>query len=98
MSKLKEINSKYYQECEVILRATEEKQNECPILHFPKTWRLNTRVYSDEELQAEKGSITLDYTSNHLYFLSDEEIKEYDYVINSLGRVFGPYEKGDIIG
>lgn len=38
------------------------------------------------------------FQAQHLYILSDEKIEEGDYVIDSMGELFGPYENGDIIG
>lgn len=71
-----------FKKTKVVMLPTNEKANNCPILYFPKTGRLNKRAYSDEELQAGKGLIKLEYTTNHLYFLSDEEIKEGDWCVN----------------
>lgn len=49
-----------------------------------------------------RGYLTQDYLNNalnarsfHLYFLSNEEIKEGEYAIDG-DQVFGPYEKGDV--
>ena len=44
------------------------------------------------------NTIQLDEVSTfHLYIISDEEIKEGDYVIDYLNDLYGPYTNGDII-
>lgn len=70
-----------YKKIQLVMLPTNEKANDCHILYFPKTGRLNKRAYSDEELQTGKGLIKLEYITNHLYFLSDEEIKEGDWFL-----------------
>lgn len=89
-----------YKKVNVVMLPTNEKANDCPILYFPKTKRLNKRTYSDEELQAGKGLIKLEYTTNHLYILSDEEIKEDNYIYNSEKEpsIIKYYGKGSLRG
>ena len=70
-----------FKRAKVVMLPTNEKVNECPILHFSKTERLNIRIYSDEELQNSKVLSKLKYTTNHLYIVSDDEIKESDFCI-----------------
>ena len=95
--KLKEINGKYYQEVEVVMLATDKA-----------TWpnciwlgRISNHLRLDTSYNSKPKSISpIDDSMlpQHLYFLSNEEIKNGDYVIDSMGELFGPYEKGDIIG
>jgi len=46
-------------------------------------------------LDPEKDDKHSQWTGQHLYFLSDEEIKEGDYAVDG-SQVFGPYQKGDV--
>ena len=94
--KLKELNGKYYQECEVAMLATDKA-----------TWpnciwlgRISNQLRLDTSYNNSKSILPIDNSMlpQHLYFLSNEEIKEGNYVIDSIGELFGPYEKGDIIG
>lgn len=86
--KLKEMNGKYYQECEIVMLATNEKATE---RNYALLLGDSGKLYSPQ-------AYTSSFKPQHLYFLSKEEIKEGDYVIDSMGELFGPYEKGDIIG
>ena len=75
-NKLKEINGKYYQECEVVMLATD---------------KIEGKMYSSM-IAKEKGKL-FNYSNpnysydkaifQHLYFLSNEEIKEGDWCYNS---------------
>lgn len=84
--KLKEINGRYYQECEVVMLDTDKRS--CLFINK----RSNQLQYYF------KGNAPNNAKHQYLYFLSNEDIKEGDYVIDSMGELFGPYEKGDIIG
>lgn len=75
MNKLKEINGKYYQECEVVMLATNEKGftlniNSQRVLHIP--FDPNTP----------QDYIKLKNKPQHLYFLSNEKIKEGELFID----------------
>lgn len=76
----------------IVMLCTNEKANNCPILYFPKTGRLNKRLYSDEELQSNRGLMRLEYTTNHLCVLSDEEIKKGEILPYVMCWTDGTYE------
>jgi hypothetical protein len=67
MNKLKEINGKYYQECEVVMLATDKITG---IIKFGNQLRTTPQ-----------GLSNMVYYSQHLYFLSNEEIKKGDWCI-----------------
>ena len=66
MSKLKEINGKYYQECEVVMSATDKKAN----------------IGTDNWYLPNKQILIINNLISNLYFLCDEEIKEGDWFMN----------------
>lgn len=67
MNKLKEINGKFYQECEVVMLTTDKTTN---IYKFKET---NKLIISNHPNQKDEA------IPQHLYFLSNEEIKEGDW-------------------
>jgi hypothetical protein len=73
MSSLKEQNGKYYQQCKVVMLATENKSTIYLDLEENKTGLYNKPESSLDEL-----------ISQHLYILSDEEIKEGDWCLEGL--------------
>lgn len=82
MNKLKEINGKYYQECKVVMLATDDKAapilsylNDKSLQYFPNTYWSNG-----------------DLSKRHLYFLSNKEIKEGDWCINSYDNQIWKYK------
>ena len=71
MNTLKEQDGRYYQEVEVVMLATDNKSS---IIKDENTEQLNLL-----------GDIAI-YGFQHLYFLSDDEIKEGDWIYNSNGH------------
>ena len=87
MNKLKEINGKFYQECEVVMLATDKTSN--LILEEQRL------VYCKESRLA----IINGAYNQHLYFLNNEEIKEGDWCINNNhDTIYQPNCKGDLSG
>lgn len=82
MNKLKETNGKYYQKCEVVMLDTNDKT--APILSY----------LNDKSLQYFPNTYWSngDLSKRHLYFLSNEEIKEGDWCINSYDNRTWKYE------
>lgn len=72
MNKLKETNGKYYQECEIVMLDTNDKT--APILSY----------LNDKSLQYFPNTYWSngDLSKRHLYFLSNEEIKDGDWYLN----------------
>lgn len=68
MSQLKEQNGRYYQECEVVMIATNTKT----VIQLDKDYNLLSII----PLQIRNSQ---DYQGQHLYILSNEEIKEGDW-------------------
>ncbi len=78
MNKLKEINGKFYQDAEVVMLATEKASiilSESNILVWDK---------STECLGGYKKDCV--FTPQHLYFLSNEKIKEGDWCYNKITK------------
>lgn len=67
MSQLKEIEGRYYQEAEVQMLATNDKSNIIDVFGELKYFKVPDGTYESE--------------NKHLYILSDDEIKEGDWVI-----------------
>ena len=70
MNKLQEINGKYYQECEAVMLATDKITG---IIKFGNQLRTTSQ-----------GLSSMVYYSQHLYFLSNEEIKDDDWCYDTL--------------
>ena len=70
MNKLKEIGNKYYQKCEVVMLAVDKVSN---IGLYKDTKNL---VFNDHISYKDRGIY------QHLYFLSNEKIKEGDWYLN----------------
>jgi hypothetical protein len=70
--KLTEINSKFYQECEVIILPTHDQTQ------IAKSHKSNHLIYADKPMSDTQNNRD-GYTNQHLYILSDEEIKEGDW-------------------
>lgn len=79
MNKLKEINGKYYQEVEVVMLATDKATwpNCIWLGKESKILRLDTS-YKSKSIPPVDNSML----PQHLYFLSNEEIKEGDWFMN----------------
>ncbi|MCK9575567.1 MAG: hypothetical protein M0R51_06380 [Clostridia bacterium] len=78
MNKLQEINGKHYQECEAIMLATDA---------FPKVGMLNYEPYNSKGNKLELIHYVLTgegLNPQHLYFLSNEEIKDDDWCYDTL--------------
>lgn len=69
MNNIKEINGRYYQECEIIMLVTDKKAT--GIIKFGNQLRTTS-----------EGLSSMVYYSQHLYFLSNEEIKKGDWYLN----------------
>lgn len=83
MSQLKEQNGKYYQQCQVVMLATDKAIKGSTLIKFERSGRLEKSGYSQEELDKGEG-IKLVYQPQHLYMLSDEKIKEGDYIYTEI--------------
>ena len=82
MSKLKEINGKYYQECEVVMLATDKKG-------FALNTNSRGKLHIPFDPNTPQDYIRLKNKPQHLYFLSNEKIKEYCWCIElGFNRVF----------
>lgn len=80
MNKLQEINGKYYQECEAIMLATDA---------FPKVGMLNYEPYNSKGNKLELIHYVLTsegLNPQHLYFLSNEEIKDERVLYDNLEK------------
>ena len=75
MNKLKEQNGKYYNKCQIHLLST--TQNPTPISQGNFSKELEYHKF----LFGKKDGIYSNHTFQHLYFTSDEEIKEGDYCL-----------------
>lgn len=80
--------------CKVVMLSTYKAEKGCLRLYKGKS----TKLYLAKTYLTQSYLKSIQETSKHLYILSDDTIQEGDYVIDSMGEVFGPYEKGDIIG
>lgn len=80
MNKLKEVNGKFYQEAEVLMLATNSKSH----LHLvPKgEYDENFGILEKELLLFDNTPSIFGYPAQHLYFLSNEEIKKGDWYLN----------------
>lgn len=74
MKKLKEDNGKYYQECQVIMLATKERKGRISMANTSKHLEYHN-------FDIEKGGIYNNHTFQHLYIVSDEEIKTDDWFL-----------------
>jgi len=79
MSQLKEINSKYYKNCKVVMLPTNEKAQSIIYFDCDSKLSIGFNIFR-----------TLPDISQHLYITSDEEIKEndwsYDRMMQSIGQ------------
>lgn len=66
MNKLKEINGRYYQECEVVMLPTDKKAN----------------IGADNWYLHNKQILIINNLVSNLYFLSNEKIKDGDWFMN----------------
>lgn len=91
MSSLKEQNGKYYQEAEVVMLATNSKESSAILLGVTKYHSVLTKsVLHDTNDWMVHGK------GQHLYFLSDDEIKEDDSYLNtSSNRLIAQATKDD---
>lgn len=75
MNKLKEIGNKYYQECEVVMLDSNNKS------YFGFLTKKGKEVFNDLRYFNMEMPQILDSVNQHIYFLSNEEIKEDDWCI-----------------
>lgn len=80
MSQLKEINGRYYQEAEVVMVSTKNDSN---IYLKPQDSKLVMVI----EPRAKQYAESLNFPKQHLYILSNEEIKEGDWYCSLAGIV-----------
>lgn len=85
MSKLKEIDGRYYQECEVVMLAIDKRS--CLFINK----RSNQLQYYF------KGNAPNNAKHQHLYFISNEKIKEGDYYYNDLFNMADQLIKGGLV-
>ncbi|MCK9415575.1 hypothetical protein M0Q97_02820 [Candidatus Dojkabacteria bacterium] len=92
MNKLKEINGKYYQECEVVMLAVDKKATDKP-------FTTGITLCNDDNLRI-GNPVGKSESRQELYFLSNEKIKEGDWCIriNPDSSIIGlPFKADHII-
>lgn len=75
-----QVDGKFYEKCPVVMLPTEKASNHC----ITKSMTSGKLFYNDTEKMARLHSINEGATIQHLYFTTDEEIKEGDYVLVTL--------------
>lgn len=80
MSQLKEQNGKYYQQCKVVILSNQDSKSDIRRYMSDSVYKLHTNFTALDKRS--RYSETISY--EHLYILSNEEIKEGDYVFMSM--------------